>query len=132
MHRGGGVEATQNITILGLLIDLAIAIGAMSRQRNTLANLNQCRIALAGLDLLNATVPAVGTATNDADLVSASDLAAARFELQVASACRSVYPIPPAVLLAESWVSTLINRRLGLHPVGRPPGAAHGSARPVR
>ena len=60
--------------------------------------------------------------------VPASDLAAARFELHVASACRSVYPIPPAVLLAESWVSTLINRRLGPHPVGPPRRSSRISA----
>src|SRR5690606_12253038 len=83
---GGHVEAAGDVAVLSVLMDLAVGAGAGGGQWHALANLDQRRVALGGLNLLRAAAAAAGAAADDADLVTPTDLAAADLDFAGAAA----------------------------------------------
>lgn len=76
-QRRGDVEAAVDVAVFGLAVDLPVGTGGGAGDGDALADLDQRRVALGGLDLLAAAGTAVGGATDDADAILAVDLAAA-------------------------------------------------------
>ena len=98
-QRRGDVEAAVDVAVFGLAVDLPVGTGGGAGDGDALADLDQRRVALGGLDLLAAAGTAVGGATDDADAILAVDLAAAALDLDVAGAGRTIHRIAAAVLL---------------------------------
>ena len=65
---GGDVETLGDVAVFGLAAQVAVGVGLGAGQRHALADLDQCRRAFAGLNLLDPAVAAVGAAVDDAGL----------------------------------------------------------------
>ena len=68
-QRRGDVEAAVDVAVFGLAVDLPVGTGGGAGDGDALADLDQRRVALGGLDLLAAAGTAVGGATDDADSI---------------------------------------------------------------
>ncbi|MOA26241.1 hypothetical protein D3C78_1470180 [compost metagenome] len=66
---GGDVETLGDVAVLRLAVVTAVGIALNIGDRNALANLNQRRHAIGGLNLLDAALTAGGAAADDAGLV---------------------------------------------------------------
>ncbi|MNH23614.1 hypothetical protein D3C79_835190 [compost metagenome] len=66
----GHVETLGHITVFGVALDAPIAVGAGTGDRDALADLDQRRLAFAGLDLLQATIPVAGAVMDDARIAT--------------------------------------------------------------
>ncbi|MNZ70318.1 hypothetical protein D3C78_886510 [compost metagenome] len=62
---GGDIEALGHVAVFGVALDAPVAVGAGAGDRDALANLDQRRLAFAGLNLLHAAVTVAGAVVDD-------------------------------------------------------------------
>src|SRR3546814_17581887 len=79
---GRDIKTLGDVAVFGLALQAAVSIGLGAGERHALADLNQCRLAFAGLYLLHTAFTAGGAAVDDAGL--AGDGAVDRVALRAA------------------------------------------------